>query len=198
MVQNKDTSSYLILVIALVVIIAIGIWTIFSSEPKEKDKRNFQNTEEKEQYLTGKRPSVSGKTSLEEGDKAPDFKLESIEGEFISLKDFKGRKFLLVFFNSGCGYCKVEIKDLVELYGEGKEIVAIAIWGDKKDNLIRFAEEFGISFPILIDENNQIAHKYFIKGTPTNFVVDKNSMIAQKHRGYAPKIELERIFKLVD
>ncbi len=196
MAQNKDTSSYLILAVALVAIIAIGIWVIVSSGLEKKGEENHQKTEEKEQYLTGEGVSVSGKTSLEEGEKAPDFKLESIKGKFISLENFKGRKFLLVFFNSGCGYCRVEMKDLVGLYGEGKEIIAIAIWGDKKGNLIKFAEGLGISFPILIDENDQTAHKYFIKGTPTNFVVDKNGVILEKHRGYAPRIELERILGL--
>lgn len=194
MVQNKDSSSYLILIIAAIAIVGIGIWVVVSSGPEKTSKKNSRNTEEKEQYLTQGEPSGS----LEEGDEAPDFKLESIEGKFVSLEDFKGRKFLLVFFRSGCGWCKVEMPDLIELYGEGKEIIAIGIWGDKKDNLIKFAQEFKIDFPILIDKNDEASRKYLIKGTPTHFVIDKNGVIAEKHRGHAPRIELERILKLVD
>lgn len=200
MQNTKDTSSHLILAFALIVIIAIGIWVIVSLQFSKKPGKSNLEKEEKEYYYEAgeKKPSPSDKISLEEGDEAPDFRLESIEGRFISLGSLRGRSFLLVFFNTGCGFCKKEMKDLVELAKVGKEIIAIAIWGGEKDDLIRFAEKLEIDFPILIDENDEIAREYFIKGTPTNFLIDKNGKIAEKHRGYAPRIELERIFKSVD
>ncbi len=196
--QNiKDTSSYPILVIVLIVIIAIGIWFIVSSEFVRKDKESNLEREESQYYyeVDEQKSPPSDEDSLEEGDEAPDFRLESVGGEFISLGDLKGKEFLLVFFNSRCGFCKKEMQDLVELARVGKEIIAIAIWGDEKDDLIEFARELGVDFPILIDKNDEIAGKYFIKGTPTNFLVDKNGVIVEKHRGYAPRIELERILK---
>lgn len=198
MAHPKNPSSYLILAIALIAISAIGIWLIVSSEFVLRDKKSNKELEESQYYYEvdeQKSPS-SDEDSLEEGDEVSDFRLETIRGEFIGLEDLKGRKFLLVFFNSGCGYCKMEMKDLVELYGQRKEIIAIAIWGDEKDDLIEFARELGVDFPILIDKNDEIAAKYFVKGTPTNFLIDENGVILEKYRGYAPRIELERILGL--
>jgi len=196
--QSKDFSNYLILAIALILILTIGIWVIVSSRFIRKNEESNVEREKEEYYyeLDGQKPSLSDTTSLKEGDEAPDFRLESIGSKFISLGDLKRKEFLLVFFNSQCGFCKKEMQDLVELARVGKEIIAIAIWGDEKDDLIEFARELGIDFPILIDKNDQIAGKYFIKGTPTNFLIDKDGVILEKHRGYAPRIELERILGL--
>src|SRR5262245_66556482 len=71
------------------------------------------------------RPSRLGRDGLKPGKKAPDFTLPSVDGDEMSLRDFAGRKLLLVFTQSGCGPCHDIAPELNRLHDKGDHRVLV-------------------------------------------------------------------------
>ena len=124
------------------------------------------------------------------GKKATDFKLKSINNNFIALNDINGDKAtLIMFICNHCPYVKAIIKDLAkdcnDLKKDGINTVAIMSNDTKNypedsfDNMIKFSKKnnFG-EINYLIDETQEIAKKYGAVCTPDFF-------------GYNKKLELQ-------
>ena len=128
------------------------------------------------------------------GKKAEDFKLKSINKEFISLNDVRGiNGTLIMFICNHCPYVKAIIKDLVQdcqnLKKEGINSVAIMSNDtenypeDSFENMIRFAKinNFG-NTNYLIDETQEIAKKYGAVCTPDFFGFNKDLELQYRGR----------------
>ena len=46
-----------------------------------------------------------------------------------------------------------------------------------------FAQEQGLTFPILLDENSRVSNEYFVLGIPTSFFINREGVIQAKHTG---------------
>jgi len=97
------------------------------------------------------------------GTKAPEFKIPSGEGEPVSLKNFRGKKIVLYFYpkdmTSGCTKEACTFEDNLRAI-EQKGAVVIGVSADSVDSHKRFAEKYGLSFPLLSDERREIVKKY--------------------------------------
>lgn len=118
---------------------------------------------------------------LGKGDEAPNFTLESLKGEKISLSNFKdGKAVLLVFWATRCPYCVQEIPLLKEISskykGQDLEILAVSI-RENRDKLISFAEKNNINYTILMDPDSKTGSLYQVLGIPTNLIIDKQGII---------------------
>ncbi len=111
------------------------------------------------------------------GWKAPDFALPAIDGKTYGLAEVKGEKGLLIMFICNhCPYVRSIIKrierDVAELREHGIGALAImsndaaAYPADSFENMQRFAEENGLSFPYAIDETQAVAKAYSAICTP--------------------------------
>ena len=126
------------------------------------------------------------------GWKAPDFRLEGIDGRSHALADCAGeRGTLVMFLCNHCPFVKAVIdrivRDVDELAGHGIGAVAImpndtqAYAADSFDNMKRFAAEHGFGFPYLIDRTQEIARAYDAVCTPDFFGFD--SALGLRYRG---------------
>jgi thiol-disulfide isomerase/thioredoxin len=70
-------------------------------------------------------PSRLGRDGIKVGKKAPDFTLPSAADGEASLRDFAGRKVLLVFTQSGCGPCRQMIPELNRVHDKGEYDVVV-------------------------------------------------------------------------
>jgi peroxiredoxin len=120
---------------------------------------------------------------LVKGSKAPDFNLPGIDGKEYSLKDFKGKKaVLIIFMCNHCPYVVPKMDYLVELqdrYGPaGLQIVginsndAVNYPEDSFEKMKEYAERYGFNFPYLFDETQKIAKAYGAECTPDPFLFD--------------------------
>jgi peroxiredoxin len=121
-------------------------------------------------------------------EKAPDFSLKDLSDKQVQLKDFQGKKVvLLVFWATWCHYCVQEIPELKNLYNEFKdkdfEILAINIQ-ESKEKVKSFVNKNEIKYTVLLDDGT-IAKKYNIYGIPTNIIIDKKGNI--KSLGMLPQ-----------
>ena len=139
---------------------------------------------------------------LRAGDKFPDFKLNDLDGKSKTLKDYKGKVLLVDVWATWCPPCKMEIPELVKLYGnyknKGVEIIGIATDKQGADKVKPFVEEEKVKYPILLDTTGEYAgRKLNIRGIPTLFVVDKTGVVRNVNVGYTQYAELEKQIKAV-
>ena len=124
-----------------------------------------------------------------------EFELESLEGDSISLGSFKGKIVLLNFWATWCGPCREEIPSMQELYeayqDRGLEIIAVNLMEDKK-SVQKFADSFGMTFPILLDADGRVGRIYGARAIPTTYLIDAEGYILGGMSGtrnwYAPEV----------
>jgi thiol-disulfide isomerase/thioredoxin len=119
---------------------------------------------------------------------APSFNLTGLDGRKYSLNSIKGTPLVINFWASWCGPCKMEAPELVKLhqkYGDKIEIYAINVTkSDSISGVHRFADEFGIEFPVLLDKDDEVSTKYRIVAIPTTFFVNKDGKIVDMIAGF--------------
>jgi peroxiredoxin len=117
---------------------------------------------------------------FQEKKEAPHFSLKCLDGNTITLKDFKGKPVLLKFWATWCPTCKEELP-VLEKFSTGKRdqltIFLLAIDGEKEKRVQRFIKESKITLPVLLDPKEKIARTYGVKFIPAAFLVDREGMI---------------------
>lgn len=107
---------------------------------------------------------------LREGDKAPDFSLESSEGGVVSLKDLKGKPVVLYFYpKDDTPGCTKEACAFRDLYADFKAAGA-ALFGASTDPVKshkKFVEKFHLTFPLLSDPEKKLVEAYGVWGEKT-------------------------------
>src|SRR5699024_7929269 len=113
---------------------------------------------------------------LEKGKKAPDFELETLDGETVKLSDYKGEKVIVNFWATWRPPCRQEIPDLQKLYdNKDIEILAIDLTDTEQsmEDVEEFVfDEFEMTFPVLLDEESKRAALYQVMAYPTSYLVD--------------------------
>jgi peroxiredoxin len=120
-----------------------------------------------------------------EGGPAPDFTLPDLEGQPVSLSDWRGRPVLINFWATWCGPCEVEMPDIQAAYEAHAErnfvVLAVAV-DDNADNVRRFFEKHDLTFRPLLDDG-QVSGAYQVFGLPTSFFVSADGHIIAVHTG---------------
>ena len=123
---------------------------------------------------------------LEVAKKVPDFRLEVLRGEKMSLSELQGKIVLLKFFAYCCEICRKESAAFDKLGGEmkGKGVVflKVATEGKEKD-LLTFMDEYNISSPILVDKNGSVAKAYEVSGHHETLFLNREGKTVGKSVG---------------
>ena len=136
------------------------------------------------------------------GQPAPDFQLESLEGEFVSLSSLKGKPMLINFWATWCPPCRDEMPYMQQIYAEwsdkGAAILAINI-GESSSTVSEFMNKYDLSLPVLLDTKGDVAGKYNIRAIPTTYFIDKDGIIREKTIGsFQNKAQIEeRLRKII-
>ena len=127
---------------------------------------------------------IAGCSSLSTtvGKRALDFTLPNLEGQSVSLSDFRGRPVFINFWASWCGYCEAEMPFIQEVFEDkewaDKELVILGVdIGESAATVGSFMEKFGLSFPVLLDASQNVALEYNIRSIPISFFIDENGII---------------------
>ncbi len=120
------------------------------------------------------------------GAQAPDFTLTGLDGTSVRLSDFRGKTVLLNFWATWCGPCRKEFPELVNLSqleaNHGLVVLAVDV-SESRDDVARFAQELGVTFPIVLDSESTVAHSYRLVGLPTSFFVDGDGVVRAQQLG---------------
>lgn len=113
---------------------------------------------------------------------APEFSLEDMNGEKVSLASLRGRPVLLNFWASWCPPCRSEMPAMQELFAEYEDqgFTILAVNATNQDDLAdmkRFVEGNQLQFPILLDQTGSAGNLYNIQSLPTSFFINQDGIV---------------------
>ena len=125
-------------------------------------------------------PNPDGLTiGSEIGYLAPDFRLETEEGEVVVLSDFRGRPVFINFFAVWCGPCRFEMPEIESVYNSlGDDLVVLTV--DVRESAERvkaYKELLGLTMPTVMDTHRQVATAYQVPGLPWTFILDDKGVV---------------------
>jgi cytochrome c biogenesis protein CcmG/thiol:disulfide interchange protein DsbE len=146
-----------------------------ATQSEDKEKSNAKNDEDTDD---------SGEdTSEKEVFMAPDFTIEDMEGNKVSLSDYRGKIVFLNFWATWCGFCVREMPDFDEankvMEEEGDAIILAVNVQEELDKAKEFMENNNLSLPVLMDYTGEASMLYGIhtSGIPVTYVIDKEGAL---------------------
>lgn len=132
------------------------------------------------------------------GDTAPAFTLKTLDGSPASLSDYAGHPVLINFWASWCKPCRGEMPLIIAAYQAhqqaGLAVLAINLTdqeGSTKD-IKKFATEFQMPFPVLLDEKGKARKIYALRGIPTSVFVGADGVVRAVNPGPITEATLEQ------
>jgi peroxiredoxin len=120
--------------------------------------------------------------SPREGFLSPDFTLDLLTGGKMTLSEQQGNVVIINLWASWCPPCRAEMPALQEVYLEnrerGLEVMAVnTTFQDQESAAASFVQEFGLTFPILMDRSGDVSRQYLLRAMPSTFFVDREGVI---------------------
>lgn len=114
--------------------------------------------------------------ALEAGTVAPEFKLTGVDGKPLSLAEaLKRGPVLAAFFKVSCPVCQFTLPYLERLHQAypGGKVTVVGISQDDKQDTAAFLREFGITFPVLLDDTRRypVSNAYGLTNVPSLFLI---------------------------
>ena len=124
----------------------------------------------------------SSVVSPREGFLAPDFTLKTLNGQMTSLSAQRGKVVVINLWASWCGPCRAEMPAIQKVYASERErgLTVLAVNGtfqDSASNAQAFAQQYGLSFPILLDTDGRVSRMYLLSALPSTYIVDRRGII---------------------
>ena len=111
---------------------------------------------------------------------ATDFTLHDIDGETITLSDYRGRWVFLHFWASWCGPCRVEIPTITHLsntFTDDQLKIIMVNTAEDEDTIFTFISELSMELPAYMDRDGLVTEKWKPRGLPTTFLIDPDGMV---------------------
>lgn len=195
-------------IIAAVVILGLGVVLAInyggSSENKDS-ANNVESTVDENNYEKKNEDKVDGEDLVEVdeneiaiGNLAPDFTLKNLEGEEVSLSDYRGKIVLINFWATWCKFCDIEMPDLDALDKENDDVVVLAVDVNEEASKVKtYIEKGGYEFEVALDSDGAISRQYLVSAFPTTYAVDKEGILMGGVPGMMTKPQMEQIVESV-
>jgi peroxiredoxin len=118
--------------------------------------------------------------SPQAGFAAPDFTLDKLDGETVSLADLRGQVVLVNFWATWCPPCRAEMPAIQQMYERYRDqgFTVLAVDMQETDaQVAAFVDEMGLTFPILMDRDGSVSARYQVKALPSTFFIDREGII---------------------
>ena len=146
---------------------------------------------------------------LKEGSKAPEFTLPSSEGKEISLKDYKGKSRVVLYFypkddTPGCTVEACGFRDSIKKI-EGLDAVVLGVSPDNEDSHDKFVSKFKLPFILLSDTDKKICSAYgvwveksmygktYMGVARTTFLIGKDGKIEKIYEKVKPDVHAQEV-----
>lgn len=130
--------------------------------------------------------AMGGLASPSSGGKgpAPGFALRALEGNQVSLSDFRGRPVLINFWATYCVPCRVEMPLIQQMAGQHSRLVVLLV--DERDGTPaarNFISELQIRATVLLDTDGKVGDLYRLTGLPTTIFVRADGTVEGRYIG---------------
>lgn len=140
------------------------------------------------------------------GTTTPTYAATSLDGDTVSLADYRGQVVLLNVWATWCRPCVQEMPALERLHdalgAEGLTVLAVSVDApapgleDPNEAVRAFASQLGLTFPILVDASGRIEGTFRVSGLPSTFVIDREGTLRQRILGPRPWDQPETISEI--
>jgi peroxiredoxin len=139
--------------------------------------------------------------ALTKGTSAPDFTLPTMDGKQFSLRDALARgPVIAAFFKVSCPVCQYAFPFLERIYKAhgNQQVTMVGISQNDKPHTAEFIKEYGLTFPVLLDDANTypVSNAYGLTNVPTIFWIGSDDEIEISSVGWMRK-EIEEINRRV-
>lgn len=179
--RRKSNSTLIYIMIALIAALCAVLifWNPEDTTAGNGNSADAQNEMERK---------IADTTIAGEGSMAPDFTVEMVSGEKITLSDLRGKVVLLNFWATWCPPCREELKhvqtEIIDRF-KGEEFVFIPVSrGEDKSTVEEFRKSTGYGFPMGLDPEQNIYRLYASNYIPRNFLIDRDGKIVLASVGY--------------
>lgn len=138
---------------------------------------------------------ASGVIPVEVNFPAPGLALQDLEGSPVSLDGYLGKTVLVNNWATWCPPCRAEMPILQAYYQEHRhqDFVLVAIdSGDPAEQVIEFANQFNLSFPIWIDQEMKAIQEFRNPALPSSYLIDKHGTVILAWSGALTQDNLEK------
>ena len=193
-------------VLFLLAVFAWAGWANWESR-KQASERALAAVARGELVADASAGDVPGNVSSFKNKPAPDFTLEDLHGQKVSLASYKGKAVLINFWATWCGPCKIETPWLVDLRNQyasqGFEVLGISTEGDDlqpgdkegwardKAAIAKFVQDEKMPYPVLINGDSLSKPYGGLDAMPTSFFIDRNGTVVATQLGLTSKDEIE-------
>ena len=128
------------------------------------------------------------------GEIAPDFTLTDLDGNELSLSDFRGKAVFINFWATWCPPCRAEMPEIESVYQDYKDKGVVVIGVDilETEELVReFVQRGGYTWTFVIDQTGEVSARYNIQAIPTSFFIDREGVIQAINIGAMTKRAME-------
>jgi len=180
--DRVNKKALLAITVVLISALIIGIYYFISgADGKSHEDKNPEN-QVNENTMESEDEQSSGEEDfypdIDIGKPAPDFTLLDLNGQEVSLSDFKGKYVLINFWATWCKYCDIEMPDLQRLYDENEDLVVLAVNVQEDKGVVdSYIRHEGYDFPVLLDTEGRVAINYLVSSFPTSYFVDKEGLL---------------------
>ncbi|SEA54563.1 Peroxiredoxin [Desulfuromusa kysingii] len=118
------------------------------------------------------------------GQVAPDLTLTNMQGEAVTLSQFKGKVVILNFWATWCPPCREEMPSMEQLHrdleSKGLVLLAVNVEENGQQAVTQFLQKTPYSFPILLDSESVAQNTYGVFRYPESFIIDRNGVVVEK------------------
>lgn len=118
---------------------------------------------------------------------APDFALRSLSGETLRLSEFRSEVVLLSFIADWCSRCRQALPFYESLHQQhldaGLQVIGVEVAADAKAAMTR-AADFGLSFPLLLDDGQVVSRLYELGELPLTVLIDREGNVRFIDNGF--------------
>ena len=121
------------------------------------------------------------------GVSAPSFQLEDLNGQDISLEQFRGKIVLLDFWATWCEPCRMTmpvVERLSREYSNDVVLLAVNLMETQKE-VERYVAEEGIQSHVLLDKNGSVGRIYGAESIPMQFLIDRDGIVRNIQMGFS-------------
>ena len=146
-------------------------------------------------FASGQGPDDSALKGME-GKPAPDFSLQNLHGDTVSLASLKGKTVILDFFATWCGPCKQGmpvLMDIAKARASDNVVLVVVDVDEPADKIKSFLTKKDWSLNVLLTGKSKIGRDYQVNGIPHTVVIGPDGVIQMVEVGFMGRAHTEKV-----